>query len=108
MVKHTLQLNDIFQSLADPTRRDIIQRVSERERTISELVSNYSMSFAAVSKHVSVLEKANLVAKRKEGKKYMVALVPETFKEADKYLEQYRTMWQGRFNKLDELLQNKE
>ncbi len=104
MVEQTLQLDDIFHSLADPIRRDILRRVMECELSVGELVEKYQVSFAAISKHIKVLEKANLVHKRKEGKKYMVALRPETLEEVDKYLEQYRTMWESRYNKLDSLL----
>lgn len=104
MVEYTLQLNSIFHSLADPTRRDILRRIIEGEVSVGELVDHYNISFAAVSKHLKVLEKAKLIHKRKDGRKYMVTLKPETLKEADEYLEQYRRMWQGRHDKLDSLL----
>jgi len=105
MVEQTVQLDNIFHSLADPIRRDILRRVMECELSVSELVEKYSVSFAAISKHLKVLEKAQLIQKRKEGKKYMVALAPGALEEADRYLEQYRRMWEGRYNKLDALLQ---
>lgn len=104
MVEQTMQLDAIFHSLSDPIRRDILRRVMECELSVGELVDKYQVSFAAISKHIKVLEKANLVRKRKEGKKYMVALRPETLEEADAYLEQYRLMWQSRYDKLDSLL----
>jgi DNA-binding transcriptional ArsR family regulator len=74
---------------------------------VGELVENYDVSFAAISKHLKVLEKARLIHKRKEGRKYMVALDARAMEEADKYLEQYRQMWDQRFNKLDALLKDK-
>lgn len=105
MVEHTLQLDSIFTSLADPTRRDILSRVAKAELSISELVSEYDMSFAAVSKHLSVMERARLIIKRREGKKQMVSLAPDALRSADEYLEQYRLMWQSRYDKLDKIIQ---
>ncbi len=104
MVEYALQLDSIFHSLADPTRRDILRRVAVQDLSISDLAKKYEVSFAAISKHIKVLQQAALVQKRKEGKSYMVALVPETLQNADDHLEQYRRMWDGRFNKLDVLL----
>lgn len=105
MVECTYQLDSIFASLADPTRRDIIARVSRGELSVGELAANYSISFAAISKHLKVLERAQLISKRKEGKKQMVSLTPEALLSADQYLEQYRRMWQSRFDKLETLIQ---
>ena len=105
MVEYTLQLDNIFASLADPTRRDILARVAKAEMTISELAEHYTISFAAVSKHLKVMERARLIVKRREGKQQIVTLAPEALMTADEYLEQYRRMWQGRFNKLDALIQ---
>lgn len=105
MVEHTLQLDSIFTSLADPTRRDILSRVAKAELSISQLVSEYDMSFAAVSKHLSVMERARLIVKRREGKKQMVSLAPDALRSADEYLEQYRLMWQSRYDKLDKIIQ---
>lgn len=104
MVECILDLDSIFGSLADPTRRDILQRVARAEHTVGELARCYNLTFAAVSKHLQVMEKAQLVTKRREGKKQMVALAPDALKSADEYLEQYRLMWQQRFNKLDSLI----
>jgi DNA-binding transcriptional ArsR family regulator len=108
MVEYTLQLDNIFHSLADPIRRDILSRLAGYELTVGELAEKYDISFAAISKHLKVLEKAQLVSKRKEGRKYMVAIVPETLKDADEYLRQYQQMWESRFQKLDMLLKEGE
>jgi DNA-binding transcriptional ArsR family regulator len=104
MVEYTAQLDSIFASLADPTRRDILARVARAELSISELVADYNMSFAAVSKHLKIMEHARLIVKRKEGKKQMVSLAPDALMSADQYLEQYRQMWQSRYDKLDKLI----
>ncbi len=106
MVEHTLQLNLIFGSLADPTRRDILRRVAKREYSIGELVEKYQVSFAAISKHLKVLEKARLITKRRDGQKQVVAIVPATLKTAEEYLEDYRLRWQSRHDKLADLLKN--
>jgi DNA-binding transcriptional ArsR family regulator len=108
MVEQTLDLDTIFSSLADPTRRDILARVAGGEFSVSELVARYDMSFAAISKHLKVLERARLITKRKEGKKHMVSLAPGALQGADDYLEQYRMMWQSRHDKLDVLLKQGE
>lgn len=104
MVEYTFQLDSVFQSLSDPTRRDILNRVARYEHSVGELVAHYHVSFAAISKHLKVLENARLITKRKEGKKHMIALAPDALRSADEYLEQYRQMWQSRYDKLDELL----
>ncbi len=108
MVEYEIQLDSIFHSLSDPIRRDMLHRVAGRELSVSDLAEKYDVSFAAISKHLKVLQQARLIHKRKEGKKYMVTLVPETLKDADYYLERYRKVWQGRYDKLDMLLKEGE
>jgi DNA-binding transcriptional ArsR family regulator len=105
MVEQLMNLDTIFSSLSDPTRRDILSRVAQAELSVGELVDKYNVSFAAVSKHLKVLERAQLITKRKEGNRHMVALAPNALKSADDYLEQYRQTWEQKFNKLDALLQ---
>lgn len=104
MVEQVIDLDSIFHSLADPTRRDILARVARAELSVGELVEKYDMSFAAISKHLNVLEKAKLIIKRREGKKNMVTLAPDALAIADEYLEQYRQLWEHKFDKLDVLL----
>lgn len=105
MVEYTLQLDSVFASLSDPIRRDILSRISRGELSVSELAEDYPVSFAAISKHLKVMERANLITKRKEGKKQMISLAPAALMPADKYLEQYRHMWQSRYDKLEALIQ---
>ena len=104
MVEYTLQLDSIFSSLSDPTRRDILAQVAYGELSVGDLVKKYNISFAAISKHLMVMERAMLITKRKEGRKQMVSLAPDALKSADEYLEQYRQMWQSRYDKLDALI----
>lgn len=104
MVNNSLQLDLVFQSLADPTRRDILRVILGGETTVSELVERYDISFPAISRHLKVLERARLIRKKKKGRVHMVSLAPEALEEVDEYLEQYRQMWQGRHDKLEKLL----
>ena len=89
MVEYTSDLDSVFSSLADPVRRDIVDRVAEREHSVSELVACYDVSFAAISKHLKVLESACLIRKRKDGRKRMISLLPGALMGADKYLQQH-------------------
>lgn len=104
MVEYALNLDEVFGSLADPTRRDILRRVSKRQMTISEIASRYDLTFAAVSKHLKVLEKAKLIIKRRRGKEQLVQIAPQTIKSANEYLEFYRKFWEERLDSLDEFL----
>lgn len=108
MVEYNPALDSLFQSLADATRRDILRLLKLYEHmSISDIAIHYKMSFAGAAKHISVLESARLVRKRKKGRMQIVSLSPTAFKEMDAYLEQYRDIWDSRFNKLDIILQEK-
>jgi len=93
MVEYTYQLDAIFASLSDPIRRDILLRVARNEHSVGELVAFHDVSFAAISKHLKVLEQACLIHKRKEGRKHIISLAPGALLSADEYLEQYRYLW---------------
>ncbi len=99
-----LSLDAIFQSLADPTRRDILRRVSKKEMSIGDIAKPYSMTFAAISKHLNVLEKARLIIKKRKGKEQIVQLSPAAFKDATAYLQQYEKMWNNRLDSLEKYL----
>jgi DNA-binding transcriptional ArsR family regulator len=104
MVEYTLSLDSIFSSLADPTRRDILRRLITQELSISELAKPYDITFAAVSKHLKVLERAQLIIKKRRGKEQMVQVSPLALKDEADYLESYRLLWDERFQSLDKLL----
>ncbi len=104
MVGLEIRLDTVFKSLADTTRRDILKRVIKRNHTISEIASPYKMSFAAVAKHVSVLEKAQLIHKHRSGKQQIISANPKTIKLATAYLSRYEQLWQARFDRLEKLL----
>jgi DNA-binding transcriptional ArsR family regulator len=105
MVEQTIDLNLVFQSLADPTRRDILAHVSRRSLSIGDIAKRYDLTFAAVSKHLKVLERARLVVKQRRGKEQIVTAAPDTVRQASEYLKRYQAMWNERFDALDEYLQ---
>ena len=94
----------VFQALAAATRRDILRRTIAEEQSVSELAAAYDMSFAAVQKHVAVLEAANLIVKRAEGRERLVRANPEMIAHARALLAQYEAMWRSRIARLDDLL----
>lgn len=101
------QLDRIFRALADATRRDIIARVLGGEAaTISGLARRYTMSFAAVQKHVAVLEAAGLVSKEAQGRERVVRGNPEQIARARDLLAQLETLWRSRFSQLDAILED--
>ena len=97
-------LDRLFGALADATRRDILARVMDADASVSELAARYRMSFAAVQKHVAVLERAGLVNKRRDGRAQRVAGNPETVRRANRLLEHFEQIWQARVGRLDDLL----
>jgi DNA-binding transcriptional ArsR family regulator len=108
MVEYSLQLDSIFNSLADPTRRDILNRIARSPLTVSQVAQPYDMSLAAISKHLKVLEKARLVSKRRKGKEQIVRLAPQALGDASDYLEYYRQMWESRLDSLEQYLKEEQ
>ncbi len=109
MVVYSLALTDdevdrIFRALADVTRRDIVRRTLVEEETVSRLAASYEMSFAAVQKHVAVLEGAGLVHKRPQGRERLVSAEPDTIRRAQALLDDFEQLWRGRVARLDALL----
>ena len=105
MVECTWQQYDsMFDALGDKTRRDILWRVSQCELSISEIAARYSLTFAAISKHIKVLEKASLVRKRRDGKEQIVSANKQTVGIATDYLKQYEKLWSDRFDRLETVL----
>jgi DNA-binding transcriptional ArsR family regulator len=98
-------LDSVFGSLADTTRRDILRRVAGCEMSIGEIAQHYDLTFAAISKHIKILEKAQLIVKRRRGKEIIVTLAPGAFRDADEYLDWYRQRMEQRFDALEEFLQ---
>lgn len=94
----------LFHALADRTRRDIVVRVIGWECSVSELARGYEMSFAAVQKHVAVLEKAGLVVKTRRGREVLVGPDVETIARGTRLLRGYEDLWRGRVSRMDALL----
>jgi DNA-binding transcriptional ArsR family regulator len=94
----------LFHALADATRRDIVRRVLDGEQSISDLARRYPMSMTAVQKHVSVLEGAGLVAKRRHGREQRVVGQVEAVHAAQRLLEDYERLWRERFDRIGDLL----
>lgn len=94
----------LFQALAAATRRDILQRTIAEELSVSALAAGYDISFAAVQKHVAVLEAAELIIKRAEGRERLVRANPEMIARARALLARYEDLWRARISRLDALL----
>ena len=98
------QADRVFHALADPTRRDIVAVVLRDELSVSELARRYPMSFAAVQKHVAVLERAGLVTKQRRGREQRVRGSVETLRAAQRLLDRLEALWRERLNRIDDLL----
>jgi len=97
-------VDGIFAALADATRRDIVARVLRQEASVSVLADGYAMSFAAVQRHVAVLERAGLVHKERRGRERLVRGDVDTIRAAARLLDEYEDIWRGRLDRLDALL----
>ena len=98
------EVDRLFRALADRTRRDIVRLTLLGEVTVSQLAGSYDMSFAAVQKHVAVLEGAGLITKHPHGRERLVRGNPETIRRARDLLDQFEQVWRGRIDRLDALL----
>jgi DNA-binding transcriptional ArsR family regulator len=96
-----------FHALADRTRRDILRRVLAGEHSVTALAAKYDMSFAAVQKHVAVLERAGLISKRREGREQLASGDVEAVRSVASMLTELEDVWRGRVAAIDDLL-NKE
>jgi DNA-binding transcriptional ArsR family regulator len=98
------EVDRIFQALADRTRRDILRRTMSDDASVSQLAVRYDMSFAAVQKHVAVLERADLVTKRRRGREQLVRCNRDTVHRAQHLLDQLESLWRDRLDRLGGLL----
>ncbi len=98
----------MFHALADATRRDIVTRVLQREWSVSALAREYPMSFAAVQKHVAVLERAGLVTKQRHGREQLVRADIDTVRRASTVLDHFEAIWRSRMERFGELLAEPE
>ena len=98
----------VFAALADATRRDIVLRALSGSEGVAELAGHYPMSFAAVQKHVAVLERAGLVTKERTGRRKVVRTNIEALQLARGLLDQYEALWRGRVERMTEIIASKE
>jgi len=98
------EVDRIFQALADATRRDIVGRAMQREQSVSTLATHYAMSFAAVQKHVAVLERASLITKERRGREQIVRGNVDTLRRAAQLLGAYEQIWHDRAVRIGEIL----
>lgn len=109
MVKYSEnKIDNIFQSLADATRRDIILRIIQKELGVTEIASAYKMSLPAISKHLKVLEQADLIMGEKRGRERYYLANPKALLEIQKYIEFYTRFWNKQFDKLDDFLKREK
>ncbi|GAA3401490.1 MULTISPECIES: ArsR/SmtB family transcription factor [Pseudarthrobacter] len=99
-----VELDRLFQAFADSTRRDIVRRVTVGESSVSGLAALYAMSFAAVQKHVAVLERASLVTKEKRGREQIVRGNHEGLQKARRLLDEYEAIWRQRVDRIADIL----
>jgi DNA-binding transcriptional ArsR family regulator len=99
------RLNTVFFALADPTRRAILEHLARGEASGTELARPFSISVPAISKHLRVLEHADLILHRKEGRTHLFRLAASPMREAAAWLEHYRQFWEAQFDSLDTYLQ---
>jgi DNA-binding transcriptional ArsR family regulator len=98
------QVDQMFHALADATRRDIVKRVLRVESSVSALAGHYTMSFAAVQKHVAVLERASLVTKERRGREQFVRVNIDAVRRASVVLDQFESIWLDRMDRFVDVL----
>ena len=95
---------DIFQAIADPTRRAIIALIAIQAMTPNAIAENFNTTRQAVSKHLRILTECDLVKQQQQGREIYYSLEIEKMKEIDKWLDQFRKLWEARFSQLDKVL----
>lgn len=104
----TVDFDKVFAALADGTRRDIVRRAIAGEEGIAEIAAHYPMSFAAVQKHVAILERAGLVGKERIGRRKVVRTQQQGLLVAQKLLDDYEALWRGRFARMQDILKEEK
>lgn len=95
---------DVFQAIADPTRRDILNMISHKSLNLNAIAENFEMSRPAISQHIKLLQECGLININQQGRERYCELQAEKLVEVNDWLEPFREMWEGRFNQLDSLL----
>lgn len=97
---------DIFQAIADPTRREILSLIAAKKMTPNSISEKFPASRQAISKHIRILLECNLIGKEKIGREIYYEFNPVKMQQLDKWLEQFRKLWSEKFDQLDKLLDN--
>lgn len=97
---------DVFQAIADPTRRAILSLIALQAMTPNAIAEHFNSSRQAVSKHIHILVECELVKQEQSGREIYYHFNPKKMKEVDKWLEQFRDLWEARFSQLDKVLHN--
>jgi DNA-binding transcriptional ArsR family regulator len=103
-MKPSDRLDATFAALADPTRRAILTRLAKGDASVMELAKPFAMSQPAISKHLRVLERAGLISRGRDAQRRPCRIEAKPLAEADEWLENYRRIWEGNFQRLDALL----
>ena len=99
-----ISLDDTFAALADPTRRAILARLLDGEASVAELAQPFALTVRAISKHVGVLEQAGLVTRSRSAQKHLSRIELRPLRDIDRWLDGYRKLWEGRFDRMEDLL----
>jgi DNA-binding transcriptional ArsR family regulator len=104
MPNHTATLDRVFQALADPTRRSVLERLGRGPAAASALAEPFDMALPSFMQHLSVLERSRLVRSTKRGRVRTYSLAPTPLKAAEHWLDRQRALWEGRLDRLDDFL----
>lgn len=97
---------DVFQAIADPTRRDILSLIANEPLNLNSIAENFEMSRPAISQHIKILDESGLIVIHKKGRQRFCHIRPQKIKEVDNWLEPFRKMWEDRFDQLGKVLSN--
>lgn len=104
----TIQFDNVMIALADPTRRSILERLRQGETRVSDLAAPYPISLNSVSKHIRLLERANLVHRRRAGREYLLSLNLTPLEQVSKWITQQQAFWNAQLDNLDRMLKEED
>lgn len=96
---------DVFQAIADPTRREIISMIANQTLNLNAIADGFEVSRSAISQHIKILEECGIVVIEKQGRERICYVQPKKIKEVDDWLAPFKELWENRFNRLDKLLE---
>jgi DNA-binding transcriptional ArsR family regulator len=103
-----MRRRDVFQAIADPTRREIINLIARQVLTLNGVAESFQTSRQAVSKHIKILAECGLVEMQQQGRERLCVVRPESLAEVEDWLQDFRTLWESRFKRLDALLAKRQ